>query len=235
MRANLPENIGTVVVLEDEKKGYLLLENKEVQNISFSLYSCAHIQFEKMARDLSILEHEQGIISQIPESVTFLAMYGVERPRDLQIKQRWTEGQSYKSLAVPLGMRGVDDYLYLNLHEKAHGPHGLIAGTTGSGKSEIIQSYILSLAVNFHPYEVGFLLIDYKGGGMAGLFAQLPHLLGTITNLDGAESMRAMVSIKSELARRQRIFSENTVSHSNAYNKLFKLGEVTEPIPHLFF
>ena len=234
MRANLPENIGTVVVLEDEKKGYLLLENKEVQNISFSLYSCAHIQFEKMARDLSILEHEQGIISQIPESVTFLAMYGVERPRDLQIKQRWTEGQSYKSLAVPLGMRGVDDYLYLNLHEKAHGPHGLIAGTTGSGKSEIIQSYILSLAVNFHPYEVGFLLIDYKGGGMAGLFAQLPHLLGTITNLDGAESMRAMVSIKSELARRQRIFSENNVNHINAYNKLFKLGEVTEPIPHLF-
>lgn len=64
----------------------------------------------------------------------------------------------------PLGVRGQDDILELNLHEKAHGPHGLIAGTTGSGKSEIIQSYILSLAVNFHPHEVAFLLIDYKVG-----------------------------------------------------------------------
>ena len=101
-----------------------------------------------------------------------------------------------------------------------------MAGTTGSGKSEIIQSYILSLAVNFHPYEVGFLLIDYKGGGMAGLFRDLPHLLGTITNLDGSESQRAMASIKSELARRQRIFSQHNVNHINAYNKLYKNGEV---------
>ena len=122
----------------------------------------------------------------------------------------------------------------LNLHEKAHGPHGLVAGTTGSGKSEIVQSYILSLAVNFHPHEVGFLLIDYKGGGMANLFGKLPHLLGTITNLDKSESMRALVSIKSELARRQHIFSDHDVNHINSYNKLFKLGKVTEPLPHLF-
>ena len=121
------------------------------------------------------------------------------RARELNAEQRWKKSQSHKSLAVPLGVRGNDEYVYLNLHEKAHGPHGLVAGTTGSGKSEIIQSYILSLAVNFHPYEVGFLLIDYKGGGMAGLFKNLPHLLGTITNLDGAESLRAMASIKSEL------------------------------------
>ena len=66
------------------------------------------------------------------------------------------ENAAHKSLAVPLGLRGKEDIVNLNLHEKAHGPHGLIAGTTGSGKSEIIQSYILSLAVNFHPYEVAF-------------------------------------------------------------------------------
>lgn len=109
-----------------------------------------------------------------------------------------------------------------------------MAGTTGSGKSEIVQSYILSLAVNFHPYEVGFLLIDYKGGGMANLFKNLPHLLGTITNLDGAESHRAMVSIKSELARRQRVFNEYGVNHINGYHKLYQLGKAREPIPHLF-
>lgn len=110
----------------------------------------------------------------------------------------------------------------------------MVAGTTGSGKSEIIQTYILSLAVNFSPYEVGFLLIDFKGGGMANLFKDLPHLIGTITNLDGAESMRALASIKSELKRRQRIFNENDVNNINLYNKLFKQNPELEPLPHLF-
>lgn len=77
-------------------------------------------------------------------------------------------------------------------------------------------------------------MIDYKGGGMAGLFRNLPHLLGTITNLDGAQSMRAMASIKSELARRQKIFSSYDVNHINAYHKLFQNGEAKEPLPHLF-
>ena len=234
MRANLPENIGTVIMLENSREGTLLLENKEVRSLHFKLNEPEGVDYETMARNLSMLIHEKGIVSQIPESISFFQMYRVDSPGQLNIAARWAKGESHKSLAVPLGVRGTEDYLYLNLHEKAHGPHGLVAGTTGSGKSEIVQSYILSLAVNFHPYEVGFLLIDYKGGGMAGLFKNLPHLLGTITNLDGDESMRAMASIKSELARRQRIFSENNVNHINAYNKLFKLGEVDEPIPHLF-
>ncbi len=234
MRANLPENIETVVMLENSEEGTLLLENKEIRNLSFILQKPDGILYESMARDLSVLKHEKGIMSQIPESITFFEMYKIKRPEQLQIAARWNKSESHKSLAVPLGVRALDDYLYLNLHEKAHGPHGLVAGTTGSGKSEIVQSYILSLAVNFHPYEVGFLLIDYKGGGMAGLFKNLPHLLGTITNLDGSESMRAMASIKSELARRQKIFGENNVNHINGYNKLFKLGKVSEPIPHLF-
>lgn len=125
-------------------------------------------------------------------------------------------------------------FLSLNLHEKAHGPHGLVAGTTGSGKSEIIQSYILSLAINFHPHEVAFLLIDYKGGGMANLFKDLVHLVGTITNLDGDEAMRALTSIKAELRKRQRLFGEHDVNHINQYHKLFKEGVATEPMPHLF-
>ena len=170
------------------------------------LQSLQEIRLETMARNLSVLLHEQGISSKIPESITFFDLYGIEHPRQLDIKKRWEKNQSHKSLAVPLGLRSGEDVVELNLHEKAHGPHGLVAGTTGSGKSEIVQSYILSLAVNFHPHEVGFLLIDYKGGGMANLFRDLPHLLGTITNLDKAESMRAMASIKSELSRRQRIF-----------------------------
>lgn len=232
--ANLPDSIGTVMEVLDSKKGQLVLNEKKFLNKNLELYRVGNVSLEWMARNLSVLQHEQGIVSKIPENITFYEMYGIQQARELNAEQRWKKSQSHKSLAVPLGVRGNDEYVYLNLHEKAHGPHGLVAGTTGSGKSEIIQSYILSLAVNFHPYEVGFLLIDYKGGGMAGLFKNLPHLLGTITNLDGAESLRAMASIKSELKRRQRIFSEYGVNHINGYNKLFKSGEASVPIPHLF-
>src|SRR5699024_489069 len=194
------------------------------------------INFDKedVSRGLAPLNHVQSLKNSIPESVTFVEMYGIEKVEEFSLAQRWSQNETYKSMAVPLGLRGKDDIVALNLHEKAHGPHGLVAGTTGSGKSEIIQSYILSLAVNFHPHEVAFLLIDYKGGGMANLFKHLPHLLGTITNLDKAQSLRALASIKAELQKRQRLFGECDVNHINQYQKLYKEGKVEEPMPHLF-
>ena len=232
--AKLPQNVKTVCVLDNSETGHLLSKEGIRLNKQFDCVSMKNIDVERMSRKTAAIIHEKGMVSKIPESITFFDMYKIEQPSELNLLSRWKSHEAHKSLAVPLGVREQDNYVELNLHEKAHGPHGLVAGTTGSGKSEIVQSYILSLAVNFHPYEVGFLLIDYKGGGMANLFKNLPHLLGTITNLDGAESYRAMVSIKSELARRQRIFNEHNVNHINGYHKLFKLGEATEPIPHLF-
>lgn len=234
MLENLPENIGTIVRYESYDKGQLVLNEKKVVKVSFELDRIGNCDLEWLARDISILRHEQGLVMHLPDSVSFFDMYKVTGPAMLDIRSRWNTNNSNKSLAVPLGIRVTGEPLMLNLHEKAHGPHGLIAGTTGSGKSEIIQSYILSLAVNFHPYEVGFLLIDYKGGGMAHLFEKLPHVLGTITNLDADESMRALASIRSELARRQRIFMEHDVNNISAYTVLFRNGEAVEPLPHLF-
>lgn len=232
--AKLPENIQTVCVLDNSSEGHIVLNNGLRCEETFEIVSMKQIDVERISRKSAALIHEKGMVSRIPESITFFDMYHIKHPEELNAIDRWSKHDAHKSLAVPLGVREQDNYVELNLHEKAHGPHGLVAGTTGSGKSEIVQSYILSLAANFHPYEVGFLLIDYKGGGMANLFQNLPHLLGTITNLDGSESYRAMISIKSELARRQRIFNEYGVNHINGYHKLYKLGKVTEPIPHLF-
>ncbi|MED4940568.1 type VII secretion protein EssC [Heyndrickxia coagulans] len=232
---SLPEHVKTVIDIRDAQYGNIMIENGELVNKRFKPdHFPAGFHKEDISRALAPLNHLQNLKNAIPESVTFLEMYGVEKVEDLAIEARWARNETYKSLAVPLGLRGKEDIVQLNLHEKAHGPHGLIAGTTGSGKSEIIQSYILSLAVNFHPYEVAFLLIDYKGGGMANLFRKLPHLAGTITNLDGAQSMRALASIKAELEKRQRLFGEYNVNHINQYQKLYKSGEAKEPMPHLF-
>ena len=123
-------------------------------------------------------------------------------------------------------------------------PHMLVAGTTGSGKSEFIITYVLSLCVNYAPDEVAFVLIDYKGGGLAGAFDndrfRLPHLAGTITNLDGAAISRSLVSIKSELKRRQDLFNrarditgEATVDIYK-YLRFYRQGTLKEPCPHLF-
>lgn len=233
--SSLSENVKTVINVKDRQNGTLVIEQGELKNKNFKLdHFPENFDKEVITRTLAPLNHLQNLKSSIPESVTFLQMYDVKRFEDLNVTDRWEEHSPFKSLAVPLGLRGKDDIVELNLHEKAHGPHGLVAGTTGSGKSETIQSYILSLAVNFHPYDVAFLLIDYKGGGMANLFRNLPHLLGSITNLDGAQSMRALISINAELKRRQRLFSENNVNHINQYQKLYKNGEVEEPMPHLF-
>ena len=233
--SSLSENIQTVISIKDRNQGQLLLQEGVLRELDFQLdHFPEGYDKEAISRGLAPLKHIQQLKSSIPDSVTFLEMYQAETFNDLKVLSRWENHAPYQSLAVPIGLRGKDDLVYLNLHEKAHGPHGLIAGTTGSGKSETIQSYILSLAVNFHPHDVAFLLIDYKGGGMANLFKDLPHLLGTITNLDGAQSMRALASINAEIHRRERLFGQYGVNHINQYQKKFKLGEATEPLPHLF-
>ena len=233
--SSLSENIQTVINIKDRNTGQLVMEEGVLKETDFRLdHFPVDYDKERIARTLAPLNHLQNLKSSIPDSVTFMEMYGAETFEDLQVSSRWGKNAPYKSLAVPIGLRGQGDLVQLNLHEKAHGPHGLIAGTTGSGKSETIQSYILSLAVNFHPHDVAFLLIDYKGGGMANLFKNLPHLLGTITNLDGAQSMRALASINAEIHRRERLFREFEVNHINQYQKKFKNGEAKEPLPHLF-
>lgn len=233
-KSDLISNVDTVFQLKDGKNGVLqTLKTVEVNRCLVRDVKQKD-DYEQLAREISKIEHKIGIDNSIPSMVDFLEIYDVDTVEELDIKNRWKESNIHKSINVPLGKKTASEKLFLNLHEKAHGPHGLVAGTTGSGKSEIIQSYILSLAVTFSPYEVGFLLIDFKGGGMANLFTHLPHLIGTITNLDGNESKRALASIRAELKYRQEVFNEHNVNNINLYNELFKNGSAKEPLPHLF-
>lgn len=177
---------------------------------------------------------------KLPGMITFMELFGVGKVEHLNALTRWRENDPTKSLQAAVGVDTYGETFMLDLHEKFHGPHGLVAGMTGSGKSEFIITYILSLAVNYHPEEVAFILIDYKGGGMAKSFEKLPHTAGIITNLDGSAIKRSLVSIESELKRRQAIFAEASkkVGVSNIdiykYQKLYREGTVSEPLQHLF-
>ena len=175
----------------------------------------------------------------LPKKYTFFEMLDIGMVEHLNIIDNWSVNDPTKSLAATLGIDKYGEAFRLDLHERAHGPHGLVAGMTGSGKSELIISYILSMAVNFHPYEVAFILIDYKGGGMAKSFENIPHTAGVITNLDGNGIKRSLASMRSELHRRERIFRDTSQKHSVSnidiykYQKLYRDGKVDEPLPHL--
>ncbi len=190
------------------------------------------------------MDSKNGGEETLPDAINFLEMENVGKVEQLNIMNRWNTNDSTVNLKAEVGLGPDGKFMYLDLHEKAHGPHGLIAGMTGSGKSEFIITWILSLCMNFSPEDVAFILIDYKGGGLAFAFenqnARLPHLTGTITNLDKAEINRTLVSIDSEVKRRQKVFNEAREKLGEStidiykYQKFFHEGKLDEALPHLF-
>ena len=206
-----------------------------------------NINMMNVAKVLSNIPIEiNSVTGGLPQTESFLEMERVGKVEQLNILERWRNNDSTESLRAEIGVNAKNELIYLDLHEKAHGPHGLIAGTTGSGKSEFIITYILSMAINYSPDDIAFILIDYKGGGLAYAFENkttnvvLPHLAGTITNLDKSEMDRTLVSIDSEVKRRQVLFNkareitEESTIDIYKYQKHFHNGELTEPCPHLF-
>ena len=235
-KESLTENLHTLVQYINDREGEILIEDKKAVHTPILLDHHSKEGNEKFARTLGSLQHQIGMNNSIPDTVSFLQLFDTKEVEGIPIAENWGKNQSSHSLSVPIGLKGKTDKAVLNLHEKAHGPHGLVAGTTGSGKSEMLQTYILSLAVHFHPHEVAFLLIDYKGGGMALPFRNMPHLLGTITNIDGGKnfSNRALASINSELKKRQRLFGQYNVNHIDDYTDLYKQNKAETALPHLF-
>ena len=207
-------------------------------NVNVDLYRCAQL----LANIPLMLEKGKY---ELPKSLTFLQMFNVGRIEQLNSLERWKNNNPVNSLSVPIGVDQNGEVFKMDIHEKVYGPHGLVAGTTGSGKSEWIVTYILSLAVNFSPDEVQFVLIDYKGGGLAMSFEnkelgiKLPHLAGTITNLDKSAINRSIASLESELKRRQSIFNDAREKLKEGqmdiykYQQHYRKGLVEKPLSHL--
>lgn len=129
-----------------------------------------------------------------------------ELPTEVQLPESecgWKRGG--KDLMVEVGM-AADGPVTIDLVKD--GPHALVAGTTGSGKSEFLITWILQLALTFSPEAVNFVLCDFKGGAAFGPLANLPHTVGVLTNLEVSKTTRALSSLQAELRRRQRLLAK---------------------------
>ena len=123
------------------------------------------------------------------------------RPDAKTIQEAWAAQPDDVLSAVV----GVTEDGPLTVDLRADGPHGLVAGTTGSGKSELLQTVVASLAVSNPPTRLNFLLIDYKGGSAFKDAVRLPHTVGLVTDLDGHLARRVLVSLRAELRRREEL------------------------------
>ena len=233
-KEDLPNSCGFVIENTKTYQGFYDLTGSRQQMRKIQFDNVCSTQTAQMARKMASIEvMEKEETGNIPEQITFFEMLRIKKVEEIPVLENWKKSRTIDTLKAEIGVKAGGKLCFLDIHEKFHGPHGLVAGTTGSGKSELLQTYILSMAVRYSPEEVNFFLIDYKGSGMAGLFEELPHLCGHISNLSKKLTKRALAAIKAENTRRQEIFKKYRINHINQYISQRYEDSQMMPLPHL--
>ncbi len=196
---------------------------------------------ERIARALAPLSlAEAGAQQDLSQDIRLLELLHLPAAEAFDIAETWRAHEYSELLRVPIGVRADGEPLLIDLKESAEkgmGPHGLVIGATGSGKSELLRTLIVSLAVTHDPETVNFVLIDFKGGASFADFSALPHAAGVITNLAGDISLidRIYYSLLGEQQRRQRMLHDaGNLDNIKQYKAKRQLEPALEPMPHLF-
>jgi S-DNA-T family DNA segregation ATPase FtsK/SpoIIIE len=211
--AHLPEECGAVAVLTDsanpERPGTeqsdgpattLLLAVPGGPSAQDAIPDGTSVPWaDHLARSLAPLRDDSpGRVDALPAAVRWLDIAGFGADMTDDLVTRWQAGTENTRALVGAG---PDAAFVVDIARD--GPHALIAGTTGSGKSELLQTLVASLACSNRPDELTFVLVDYKGGAAFGACAALPHTVGVVTDLDGRLVERALASLRAELKRRE--------------------------------
>jgi S-DNA-T family DNA segregation ATPase FtsK/SpoIIIE len=186
--------------------------------------------FDRVARALSPLRDTSGSDGDglVPDSARLLDVLDLPQPSGATIASRWSTGAATTSAVVGVG---IDGAFALDLVKD--GPHGLVAGTTGSGKSEFLQTLVASLAVANRPDQMTFVLVDYKGGAAFSVASDLPHTVGLVTDLDQHLVERALRSLRAELTRREHILALSGAKDIEDHEAHLARGGAGEAMPRL--
>ena len=168
----------------------------------------------------------EDLSSSLPAASRLLDVLGLDSPTGKDLVRVWSGGGRTTQAVIGEGLDGP-----FRIDVRADGPHGLIAGTTGSGKSELLQTIIASLAVGNRPDEFNFVLIDYKGGAAFMDCQHLPHTVGMVTDLDGHLTTRALESLGAELRHREHQLADAAAKDIEDYLAARQPGD--EPMPRL--
>jgi len=176
--------------------------------------------------------------SALPNTITILEMFRANTIDELNVLETWrssrkkfaTENEHW--LRAPVGVTAGNDLRELIVSAEGDGVHGMIAGTTGSGKSELLLTLILGMALRYDPSVLNFVLVDYKGGTAFDPMKQMPHTVQIVTNLQGTAGARTFIAIKAEMRARQAKLARYNCPHIANYR--FRGYHLSDPFPFLF-
>ncbi len=149
-------------------------------------------------------------------------------PGSSETKARWAESRHRPGLAAPIGQAAYGERV---LDLQSDGPHLLVAGTTGSGKSELLRSLTTALALCYPPDRINFLFVDFKGGSGLGPLLGLPHCVGMLTDLASHELERSLVSLRAEIRLREELLASVKAPDLASYRA--SRTDVDPVLPHL--
>lgn len=197
---------------------------------------------EALARRLTPLHVGSGpVVKDVAQTdAELLDLLGLGDVRDVDVEQAWRARPSRDRLRVPIGLGADGAPVHLDIKESAQqgmGPHGLVIGATGSGKSEFLRTLVLGQVLTHSPEQLNLVLVDFKGGATFAGMAGLPHVSAVITNLENELTLvdRMQDALTGEMVRRQELLrAAGNFSSVKDYEKARASGEPLEPLPSLF-
>ncbi|CAN5381800.1 type VII secretion protein EccC [soil metagenome] len=190
--------------------------------------------------NVTVVGATEGATGEISGPTEFMDLLGLGDVRTFDPAAAWRFRPARDRLRVPIGLGESGALVHLDIKESAQqgmGPHGLVIGATGSGKSEFLRTLVLGLAMTHSPEQLNMVLVDCKGGATFAGMSEMPHVSAVITNLANELTLvdRMQDALSGEMVRRQELLREaGNFASVRDYEKARAAGEDLAPLPSLF-